>query len=491
MKLGDQNKPWALHKVCCICVEELRQWIQGEKQTFRFGISMVWREPKNHSDNCYLCTCNVKGFNLKNKKQISYPNIPSAIRPVPHGPGTPVPSPPDTVENIFYSNTESECEIDDDVDKDSAEVLGPRLKEKNFLAPGTSFSWFRNREQEFIPLSSQAGALVYCRDIPGLMASFKVQYKPGEWRLFIDSSERSLKAVLLLNGNEHASVPVGHSVHMKEFYENLDFILNKLSYSDHKWAVCCDLKVISMLLGQQKGYTKFPCFLCGWDSRDRKQHYIKKEWPIRKTIDRRVKNIQRENLVDPKKVLLPPLRIKLGLTIQFVKVLPKEGKCFKYLCDQFPCLSEAKLKECVFVGPDIRKMLKGENFESKRETNERKAWKSFKLVITSSLGNKKDPNYKSIVEETIKNVKILGCSMLKVHFLDSHLDYFPGNLGAVSVGQGERFHQDIKEMERRYQGKWNVSMRADYCWMLQRDNPCKVHKRKSDKRTFDVKKKHY
>ncbi|GBM92998.1 hypothetical protein AVEN_161839-1 [Araneus ventricosus] len=157
---------------------------------------------------------------------------------------------------------------------------------------------------------------------------------------------------------------------------------------------------------------------------------------------------------------------------QFVKALPKEGECFKYLCDQFPGLSEAKLKEGVFIGPDIRKIMKDENFETKMETNERKVWESFKLVITSFFGNKKDPNYKSIVEEMIKNFKILGCSRsLTVHFLDSHLDYFPENLGAVSEEQSERFHQDIKEMERRYQGKRNVSMIADYCCMLQRDNP--------------------
>ncbi|GBN47243.1 hypothetical protein AVEN_185521-1, partial [Araneus ventricosus] len=74
---------------------------------------------------------------------------------------------------------------------------------------------------------------------------------------------------------------------------------------------------------------------------------------------------------------------------------------------------------------------------------------------------------------------------LKVHLLDSHLDYFPENLGEVSEEQDEIFHQDIKEMERRYQGKWNVSMIADYCRMLERDNPCKFHKRKSDKRTFE------
>jgi hypothetical protein len=47
--------------------------------------------------------------------------------------------------------------------------------------------------------------------------------------------------------------------------------------------------------------------------------------------------------------------------------------------------------------------------------------------------------------------------------LASHLDYFPENLGAVSEEQGEIFHQDIKEMEQRYQGRWDVNMMADYC----------------------------
>ncbi|GFW35262.1 hypothetical protein TNCV_3004201 [Trichonephila clavipes] len=47
------------------------------------------------------------------------------------------------------------------------------------------------------------------------------------------------------NGNRYAYVPVG-KVHLKECYENLEFILNKLSFSDHKWAICGDLKVISM-----------------------------------------------------------------------------------------------------------------------------------------------------------------------------------------------------------------------------------------------------
>ena len=52
---------------------------------------------------------------------------------------------------------------------------------------------------------------------------------------------------------------------------------------------------------------------------------------------------------------------------------------------------------------------------------------------------------------------------LKVHFLHSHLDFFPTNLGAVSDEQGEQFHQDIQAMEARYHGFWNEGMMGDYC----------------------------
>jgi len=42
---------------------------------------------------------------------------------------------------------------------------------------------------------------------------------------------------------------------------------------------------------------------------------------------------------------------------------------------------------------------------------------------------------------------------MKLHYFHSHIDFFPENLGDVSEEQGERFHQDIQEIERRYQGK--------------------------------------
>ena len=72
----------------------------------------------------------------------------------------------------------------------------------------------------------------------------------------------------------------------------------------------------------------------------------------------------------------------------------------------------------------------------------------------------------------------LGCSMsIKMHYLFSHMDRFPENLGSMRDELGERFHQDMKEMETRYQGRWDAVMMADYCWTLNRDLPDAEHSR--------------
>ena len=74
--------------------------------------------------------------------------------------------------------------------------------------------------------------------------------------------------------------------------------------------------------------------------------------------------------------------------------------------------------------------------------------------------------------------------ILKIHFLESRLDFFPEDLGEVSDKHGERFHQDIMAMEKRYQGKWTSSMLADYYWTLKMDVPDTKYRRKSYACTF-------
>ena len=38
-----------------------------------------------------------------------------------------------------------------------------------------------------------------------------------------------------------------------------------------------------------------------------------------------------------------------------------------------------------------------------------------------------------------------------MHFLHSHLDYFPDNCKTFNEEKGERFHQEITVMKKRYQ----------------------------------------
>ena len=74
---------------------------------------------------------------------------------------------------------------------------------------------------------------------------------------------------------------------------------------------------------------------------------------------------------------------------------------------------------------------------------------------------------------------------LKLHYLHSHLDFFPENLGADSEEHGESFHQDIGTMERRYQGRWNGTMMGDYIWSLIRSDQAE-HSRRSRSTVFHI-----
>ncbi|GBM00554.1 hypothetical protein AVEN_146917-1 [Araneus ventricosus] len=130
------------------------------------------------------------------------------------------------------------------------------------------------------------------------MKCFDIEYDPSE-RLFIDSSKTKLKAVLLHIGNSFASLPLGHSVHLKEIYKDLSMIPEKINYQEHRWMVCGDFKMLTMLLGQQAGYTKYPCFLCLWDSRARDFHWTKTDWSLRGALTPGEKKCINTTLVPP------------------------------------------------------------------------------------------------------------------------------------------------------------------------------------------------
>jgi len=135
----------------------------------------------------------------------------------------------------------------------------------------------------------------------------------------------------------------------------------------------------------------------------------------------------------------------------FVKAMDRDGDGFKFLKDFFAAdKSDAKLKARVFVGPEIRKLMLNEEFDSRLNPLELSAWNALRSAVANVLGNHRHDQYADIADRMLKVYEQLGARMyLKMRFLHSHLDFFPPNLGEVSVEQGERFHQDISVIEGR------------------------------------------
>ena len=75
------------------------------------------------------------------------------------------------------------------------------------------------------------------------------------------------------------------------------------------------------------------------------------------------------------------MHLKLGLMKNFVKAINQEEAAFIYLREKFPRLSETKLKEGIFFGPQIRELIKDEYFDKLLQGDEKAAWHSFKFVV--------------------------------------------------------------------------------------------------------------
>ena len=119
--------------------------------------------------------------------------------------------------------------------KDGAQLFTSFIEKKDYLAKDVKVDYFRNREEKFRTYFTKIDgpSMVYCHDEQGLMDELKSGvYKDEEWSLFIDSSKRSFKGVLLYNKNKFASIPIADSTVLKETHQNLGFVLKKIKYSE-------------------------------------------------------------------------------------------------------------------------------------------------------------------------------------------------------------------------------------------------------------------
>ncbi|GBM77926.1 hypothetical protein AVEN_89589-1 [Araneus ventricosus] len=207
-QVGDQGKEWPPKLCCTTCYSSLTKWLKGTCKSMPFAVSMPETDLEDFEPQ--------PGPSTSTDDDEEYPA--DLVHRQPH----------------LVIQSESNYLVRDlELPKSESQFLGSRLQQWNLLKKGVKISSYRTRQSTLKLLLSEDEGLVFCPNSNELMIELKIPCDPHKWRLFIDSSKTSLKVVLLANGNDLPLVPVAYSVDMKETYENIYRILDKICYHDY------------------------------------------------------------------------------------------------------------------------------------------------------------------------------------------------------------------------------------------------------------------
>ena len=82
-----------------------------------------------------------------------------------------------------------------------------------------------------------------------------------------------------------------------------------------------------------------------------------------------------------------------------------------------------QLENGTFNAPQIKKLMKDENFSVSMNLDELDAWFAFVEIVENSFGNHEAENYKKFVHNMLEKFKHLGVNMsMVIHFLLNHLN---------------------------------------------------------------------
>jgi len=110
-----------------------------------FVIPVVWREPTDHVSDCYFCLNSIIGVTAKSKHTVQYPNLPSAMRPVPQSAELPVPKPQKKMTlNDRDSSDEDVGQASNNMDCDPAFAGACSSNETHVLTQGDLNDMFRD-----------------------------------------------------------------------------------------------------------------------------------------------------------------------------------------------------------------------------------------------------------------------------------------------------------------------------------------------------------
>ena len=78
------------------------------------------------------------------------------------------------------------------------------------------------------------------------MEKLHLEHTSRQWRRFIDLFKNSFKAVLFHSGNKFPFITLALAFIMKETFENLQVLPQKIRYEEQRWNICADLQFIAI-----------------------------------------------------------------------------------------------------------------------------------------------------------------------------------------------------------------------------------------------------
>jgi len=123
-------------------------------------------------------------------------------------------------------------------------------------------SVYRKMHKDLVQFFKMEMGLVVFSDINGLIQTLSINHISLDWRLFIDSSKFSLKAIILHNSNTYLLFLLVIQCIIRSHMRKWILWWKLLITINSNCQICGDLKVIALLLGLKQGFTKYCCFTC-------------------------------------------------------------------------------------------------------------------------------------------------------------------------------------------------------------------------------------
>ena len=95
-----------------------------------------------------------------------------------------------------------------------------------------------------------------------------------------------------------------------------------------------------------------------------------------------------------------------------MKGVDKTGRGFEFTRKKFPNVSDAKIKEGIYIGPQIRELMQDKQFDEGLNVTERNECLFFKRICKDCLGTDKATNYRDVVQDLFISYKAMGCNKI-------------------------------------------------------------------------------